>query len=42
LAETLAALDGVPVLHHTRLPANDGSLAFGQALVAVAQAGASG
>ncbi|MFN4057663.1 MAG: carbamoyltransferase HypF [Roseinatronobacter sp.] len=37
LAETLHALNGLPVLHHTRLPANDGSLAFGQALVAAAQ-----
>jgi hydrogenase maturation protein HypF len=37
LAETLHALDGLPVLHHMRLPANDGSLAFGQALVAAAR-----
>lgn len=42
LAETLHALDGLPVLHHTRLPANDGSLAFGQALVAAAKALARG
>ena len=37
LAETLHALGDLPVLHHTRLPANDGSLAFGQALVAAAK-----
>ncbi|PTE14381.1 carbamoyltransferase HypF [Pseudogemmobacter blasticus] len=33
----LAALDGVPVLTHRTTPANDGGLAFGQALVALAQ-----
>ncbi len=31
--------DAAPVLHHQSLPANDGSLAFGQALVALARAG---
>jgi hydrogenase maturation protein HypF len=36
LALTFAALDGVPVLHQTGVPANDGGLALGQALVAMA------
>ena len=34
---TLRALSGLPVMHHKRLPANDGSLAYGQALVALAR-----
>lgn len=34
---TCRALGDVPVLIHTRLPANDGGLAFGQAMIAAAQ-----
>lgn len=30
-------LDGIPVIHHTKTPANDGSIALGQALIAAAQ-----
>ncbi len=37
LAETLRCLEGVPVLVHRATPANDGGLAFGQAMVALAQ-----
>jgi hydrogenase maturation protein HypF len=35
---TLSALGDLPVLHHRDVPANDGSLALGQALVAMAGA----
>jgi hydrogenase maturation protein HypF len=37
LTMTLKALEGVPVLLHRATPANDGGLAFGQALIAAAQ-----
>ncbi|SMH50063.1 carbamoyltransferase HypF [Maritimibacter sp. HL-12] len=37
-AALLRHLDGVPVLRHAKVPANDGGLAFGQALVAGARA----
>lgn len=39
LQACLTALEGVPVLVHRQVPANDGGLAFGQALVALAQDG---
>jgi len=37
LDHALRLLEGLPVLTHRQLPANDGSLAFGQALVALAR-----
>lgn len=37
LAACLGELEGLTVLVHTRVPANDGGLAFGQALVAAAE-----
>ncbi len=37
LQETLRALEGVPTLTHKSVPANDGGLALGQALIAAAQ-----
>ena len=36
LAQMRRHLDGVPVLHHRKVPANDGGLALGQALIAAA------
>ena len=37
LSETIRALGDVPVLIHTKTPANDGGLALGQAVIAAAQ-----
>lgn len=37
LDNTLKRLRGLHVMHHTQLPANDGSLAFGQALIGIAR-----